>query len=184
MYQTIARTCPTCGATFDARTNGRARTYCTTSCKRRRNYAGNTTKVCTLEGCEKPRYQGNSLCVTHNGRRFKYGDTSVTKSRIGTEWEQSHGYKLRGASAHPLADKRGAAYTHRLVLFEKVGDGTHPCHWCNTSLTWGINLTTDHLNDDRADNRPANLVPCCQSCNARRALAKRWGNPWPDEGTR
>lgn len=175
----LARTCPTCGSRFDARTNGRPLTYCATTCRPARDYGPNRAKPCTVDGCEKNRYQGNTLCVTHNWRRFKYGDTSVTKSRAGSEWEHSHGYKIKGAGGHPVADKRGSAYSHRLVLFAKLGPGLHPCHWCSTDLEWGVDLTTDHLNDDCTDNDPDNLVPCCQSCNTRRALAKRWGNPWP-----
>lgn len=69
---------------------------------------------------------------------------------------------------------------HRIVLYEKIGPGTHPCHWCKRPVRWapgegpgGDRLSCDHLNSDRKDNRPENLVPSCHGCNALR------GHPHP-----
>jgi 5-methylcytosine-specific restriction endonuclease McrA len=69
---------------------------------------------------------------------------------------------------HPLADKRGRLLIHRLTLFNVIGPGVHPCHWCGTPVEWGTTLQTDHVNWDRRDNSPENLVPSCGPCNSRR----------------
>lgn len=65
--------------------------------------------------------------------------------------------------------------THRIVLWEKIGPGTHPCHWCAAPVAWTVggytrpgSLTTDHLDNDGRNNDPANLVPSCHPCNTQR----------------
>jgi hypothetical protein len=80
---------------------------------------------------------------------------------------------------HPLADERGAVSTHRAVLYEKLGPGSHPCHWCGAPLTWqpvGLarrrgSIRTDHLDGNPRNNDPANLVPSCNGCNVKRGKA-------------
>lgn len=72
---------------------------------------------------------------------------------------------------HPLRLLWGASsYVHRVVLFDKIGYGPHLCFWCGRVLSWGgteaYSLHTDHMNGNKRDNRPQNLVPSCKSCNA------------------
>jgi len=71
--------------------------------------------------------------------------------------------------------KYGSAKTvslGRKVLYDKLGDGPHPCHWCGKALNWGdpyeTKLYADHVNWDVEDNAPDNLVPACVGCNAAR----------------
>jgi hypothetical protein len=67
---------------------------------------------------------------------------------------------------------------HRVILLAKIGPGTHPCHWCGAPVTWtkgmrlgpGV-LVTDHVDWDKTNNDPANLVPACQPCNVTRPRA-------------
>lgn len=66
--------------------------------------------------------------------------------------------------------------THRVVLYDKIGPGPHPCHWCGKPVDWTTNrnggigqLVADHVNDDRGDNRPENIVPSCRGCNGQRS---------------
>jgi hypothetical protein len=82
---------------------------------------------------------------------------------------------------HPLADGRGAVGEHRAALYAKLGPGWHPCHWCKTLVEWRPvgqalergSLRTDHLDGDRRNNDPANLVPSCNGCNVRRGKQDR-----------
>ena len=78
---------------------------------------------------------------------------------------------------HPLAGTKGYVSEHRAVLFEKIGPGEHPCHWCGTLVHWTVRLkgtghkgmlVADHVNTNELDNRPENLVPACQGCNITR----------------
>lgn len=79
------------------------------------------------------------------------------------------GYLQMYMPGHVLASG-GLIWMHRAVLFAKIGEGPHRCHWCATSLSWGRDLHTDHLDRDRSNNHPDNLVASCQSCN----LARRY----------
>jgi hypothetical protein len=90
------------------------------------------------------------------------------------------GYRiLTGQQEHPLAQDNHQLGEHRAVLYDKIGTGLHLCHWqCGTLLTWGEGqndgIHVDHLDGDRLNNDPENLVPACWLCNFRRGLA---GNP-------
>jgi hypothetical protein len=87
---------------------------------------------------------------------------------------QGNDYVKVWAPDHPLCDSRGALWQHRVVLFEAIGPGPHPCHWCGRELTWRArrgtpprvdDLVVDHLDGDRANNARENLVASCQPCN-------------------
>ncbi|AEJ94999.1 HNH endonuclease [Mycobacterium phage ArcherS7] len=68
---------------------------------------------------------------------------------------------------HPLkTSHRGRRVAeHRLVLWKHIGPGTHPCHWCGKPVTWGEDLQVDHVDWDKLNNVPDNLVPSCRPCN-------------------
>lgn len=67
-------------------------------------------------------------------------------------------------------------WEHRAVLFDRIGYGPHRCHWCGRCVRWvpgaggggGDVLVADHVDGDRRNNDPGNLVPSCQGCNAHR----------------
>lgn len=88
------------------------------------------------------------------------------------------GYKtLTGMIGHPLSSRKNDVLEHRYVLYEKIGPGPHQCHYINefgcgkSALEWGGHggICVDHLDRNRQNNNPENLVPCCLSCNSKMA---------------
>lgn len=134
--------------------------------------------TCSVEDCGKPaRVRG--WCQTHYMRWRKYGDPGdATPRRSANGAGSEHlGYVRSHAYGHPLADSQGRVLVHRVTLYDKIGPGEHPCHWCGSFVRWDdrpvehpdSSLCVDHLDADRANNDPANLVPSCLACNSRRA---------------
>lgn len=89
--------------------------------------------------------------------------------------ELTAGARMRRVPGHPLAPPSGVVAVHRLVLFDKIGPGPHPCEWCGIPVDWMPGewtnpgaLVADHLDWDTHNNDPANLVPSCRVCNAHR----------------
>lgn len=86
------------------------------------------------------------------------------------------GQRMRRVPGHPIAPPSGTVAVARLVLYEKIGPGEHPCHWCGALVKWIAgghvgtpgSLMADHLDWDRANDAPENLVPSCNHCNAHR----------------
>lgn len=77
------------------------------------------------------------------------------------------------AKGHPIAPPSGTVAVARLALYDKIGPGEHPCNWCGGLVSWKLGLVpgaliADHLNFDRNDDSPGNLVASCNSCNAHR----------------
>lgn len=77
---------------------------------------------------------------------------------------------------HPLAPPSGYIATHRVVLYDRIGPGPHACHWCGKMVDWAVGtkrkgdvLLADHVDGDRQNLAPENLVPACNACNVRRA---------------
>jgi hypothetical protein len=79
------------------------------------------------------------------------------------------GYVLLRLPEHPLAHD-GWVYEHRHVLYEGLGPGPQECWWCGIEVKWENGLQVDHLDHDRSNNDPANLVPSCQPCNQGRGV--------------
>src|SRR5215831_15271574 len=86
-------------------------------------------------------------------------------------------YAYTALREHPLqpSKKWKNVPMHRCVLFEKIGPGTHQCHWCGRRVVWRPGartaigaLVVDHLDGVSQNNDPANLVPSCHRCNASR----------------
>lgn len=136
-------------------------------------------RTCTIGDCDLY-VLGHGLCSKHYYRLKRHGDVSYqTKAEPGTGSIRDNGYRVVRAPGHPLAGRDGAALEHRLVLYAKIGPGSHPCHWCGTAVSWMVDLTADHLDWDRLNNVAENLVPSCQSCNSGRSKNHRRGSEAP-----
>ncbi len=145
--------------------------------------------ICSVDGCDAPgakrtrdgRVSQYSMCGGHRTRYYKYGDVQADKpirpqAAWGEGWINPDGYARRCQTGHPTANKQGHVFVHRVVLFDAIGAGEHPCHWCSTPVAWEVDqrqggLTVDHLDGDRLNNDLSNLVPSCQSCNSLRRHA-------------
>lgn len=134
-----------------------------------------------LEELEALRAQHVALLRDHEALKARYAELLKT-SKPRAALTPSNRYRRVHAHGHPLAGKRGSVKLHRVVLFAKIGPGVHPCHWCGEELAWlpsdgpGLQaLRVDHLDRDRDNNSPENLVPACNPCNSRRSARPRPG---------
>jgi hypothetical protein len=136
--------------------------------------------TCTVDGCTKPtRTRSAKLCKMHYHRQYRHG--SVDRSARSASISVSHGRRYRSLHLpnHPLAGKHGKVYEHRAALYDSIGAGPQPCHWCGTTVRWTSTrgdadcLQVDHLNGVGDDNRPDNLVPSCGPCNTTRGVQAR-----------
>lgn len=136
-----------------------------------------TDRTCSVDGCDKPPRSGKAeWCKKHYHRWYRHGDVNRCANTAGVSVSKGRRYRLaRGASGHALAKGSGRLWEHQVVLYDAIGAGSHPCHWCGTTVRWEADkgqpdrLTVDHLNGLGDDNRLANLVPSCPSCNSGRA---------------
>lgn len=132
-----------------------------------------SARPCRVEGCERP-VDSHDLCPMHVKRWRTTGDPGEAESRHrpnGAGHVRPDGYIVTRNRSHPLAAARGYVYVHRAALYDRIGPGRHSCHWCGVSVEWGdadSPLTADHLDWDRRNNTPENLVPSCLACNSKR----------------
>lgn len=121
---------------------------------------------CNIEGCDAPaiRRQGTQ-CEMHYYRARRTGTTNILKPSY--RHITSAGYINIKDAGHPLAGINGWVYEHRAVLYLKLGPEDQHCFWCDEALKWA-NLVVDHLNEDKSDNHPDNLVAACNNCNRAR----------------
>lgn len=68
--------------------------------------------------------------------------------------------------------------------------GIHPCHWCRRPVAWDEAhpqsmdaLVADHLDGDKTNNVPENLVPSCGMCNWNRPASQNRDYGWRKTGT-
>ena len=135
---------------------------------------------CEIDGCENDaRSLSAALCPKHYHRQYRHGSVSMVSGESGITVSHGRRYKTIYVPGHPVANKHGMAYEHRVVLHAKIGPGVHQCHWCEMEVRWEADrldpdvLQVDHLNAIGDDNRRENLVPSCRRCNTVRAAQAR-----------
>ena len=135
---------------------------------------------CSFTGCGRP-HKGKGLCRAHLDQQRR-GIVLREIRPWGTGPHKTvHGYAVISVSSdHPLGFAGNQAYEHRVVLYEQIGAGTHHCYWqlpgCAEWVTWELtwpkdgehSLIVDHLDRERKNNDPTNLVPSCSTCNVKR----------------
>lgn len=136
-------------------------------------------RTCSVSECGKPpRNRTAELCGMHYHRVYRHGRLDASAPESGISVSHGRRYLSTYVPDHPLAAKNGKAYVHRVVLYDSIGPGPHPCHWCAKPVDWVAKgqpdcLHVDHLNNIGDDNDPANLVPSCMPCNGARGSARR-----------
>lgn len=160
----VAQPCATCGASFLSPAS-QPRRYCSRACYHARPRADKT------RGCEQC-----GVRFTAKGSAKYCSHACYAESRRGPRGERWKDQRMLTMKGHPITPPSGVVAYARVVLHDKIGPGEHPCHWCGRLVAWRFGLVddalvADHLNWDRNDDRPANLVPSCVSCNAHRTSA-------------
>lgn len=138
-------------------------------------------RICAREGCD---VEFEVWVYPSRKRPSLYHDR---KCAAQARWERERRGSQRAAKYlpnHPLASKTGKVLVARLVLYEKLGPGPHPCHWCSEIVEWTAfrdgrgcrkgTLAADHLDGDKHNNEPENLVAACNDCNTLRGYMHGW----------
>lgn len=132
--------------------------------------------ICSVDDCERV-VKGRHLCEMHYMRAYRHGgDVHAGEGRYGGGYVTPDGYVLIGRTGHPLARAKGQVHEHRVVLYDAIGPGSHPCHWCGCTVEWGYGLgpsvlVVDHVDGVKTNNALSNLVPACNPCNTLREQA-------------
>jgi hypothetical protein len=117
------------------------------------------------------------------GRSRKYCSLACTGKANTKNQADRLGRKLVRLPDHPLANKTGRVLAYRATLYNSIGPGEHPCHWCGHVVTWTVRtgrgisadeLAVDHLDGDDHNDVLANLVPSCNRCNMLRGFIRGW----------
>lgn len=123
--------------------------------------------LCSVHKCKnEARSRNAGLCEKHYGRMRRGVALDKDRPVLG-RYMTSAGYMKVLKPDHPLADRNGTVFEHRLVVYEQRRGEEPSCFWCDKALTWPETVI-DHLNEIKDDNRPENLVPACNDCNRAR----------------
>lgn len=169
-----SRVCTVCEGQFSYPIGrGNDRQHCSPECRQKQQLRLREERIpflplCSTEGCNKPANRvGAGQCEKCYCRQRNTGSAYTPRRTFKYRYTDSAGYVKLQLPAHPLADVGGGIREHRAVLYDLLGEGPHPCHWCASILEWPA-IVVDHLNEDKADNRPKNLVCSCSPCNRAR----------------
>lgn len=120
------RACARCSTTFTV-PNGRGRYLYCLNCQ-----------SCGVDGCERPRDDGN-WCSMHSMRVLRKGEPGAAAKRTQAGWVDRKGYRRF------RRPDRTHVFEHHLVMEQVLGRLLLP------------DENVHHMNGDKLDNRPANL---------------------------
>lgn len=169
---TRKKICQTCGKAFAYEVGpGRDRKHCGDDCRVQHKKALRAQRLktlpkCSVVGCDSPAVRvGAGLCEKHYSRVRRTG--SYEAREVIGRYVTGSGYIKVLRHGHPMADAKGHVFEHRLVAFEEANGACPSCFWCGCRLEWE-SAVVDHLNEDKQDNKPTNLVVSCNDCNRAR----------------
>lgn len=134
--------------------------------------------VCQATGCDRAANRKSvELCEMHYYRMRRTGSLALRPStRALPDWTrrvEPKGYiKVKLPLGHPalVVLRPGSkptdrwVFEHRLVAWLSAGDSSLSCGWCQEPLTWRT-AQVDHLDHDKGNNDPENLLVSCNACN-------------------
>ena len=164
--------CDVCGEDFSYPVGrGTDRKHCSAKCRAIRHKECAERRYKLLAQCSNPDCNskanrvGAGLCEACYCRKRHNG--SYKRNAYKYRYKTGAGYIRLLVPNHPLADSAGNVFEHRKVAFEKYGNGIQRCFWCGCLMMWSETVI-DHLNENKADNRPENLMVSCNCCNRAR----------------
>ena len=166
--------CPTCGSDFSYEIGkGKDRRHCSKECRVRAQINNRAALLaakppCSTSGCHgKATRVSQGLCERCYYRVRRKVPVVLKPKVYKYRYVTSGGYVKLCRPDHALADKSGNVFEHRQVAYDAALGVCPGCHWCGKELEWSA-AVIDHLDEDKQNNVPSNLVVACNDCNRAR----------------
>jgi hypothetical protein len=126
--------------------------------------------LCSVPGCEiASRSRSAELCEMHYARLRRTGSVEgVGRHDETSRRVLTNGYISVLRIGHPLTGANGWMTEHRQVAYDDRNGVLTSCEWCRVPLSDWAEVQIDHIDGDRANNAPSNLLVSCASCNTGR----------------
>lgn len=178
------RQCANCGSEFSYPIGaGNDRKWCGKRCRHAMQARRARERIPTLPKCKNPNCQnradriGPGMCSTCYFRIRRNGTWDKQPRK---RWKRAGTYVHTKIPTHPMAQSDGVVSEHRAIVYDRHEGICPGCYWCGRALEWR-SAVVDHVNAEKDDNRPENLVVACQRCNTTRSSAMRFFAVLSDE---